>query len=134
MVVGSQIPQVEQIGFLAVRKIYPHLHRKKLITKFLQLEDHCIEVVIKNKIGKDIANPQRRSRGAQLASVNDTTGHHPGAGYRLFGGGRKNKLMHIWARVKAWHTVQRLGARQIDLQDVWLSLEDQMMLEIEVYT
>ena len=35
MVVVSQIPQVEQIGFVAVRKIYPHLHRKKLITKFL---------------------------------------------------------------------------------------------------
>ena len=101
MVVVSQIPQVEHIGFVAVRKIYPHLHRKKLITKFFHLEDQCIEVVIKNKIGKDIANPQRRSRGAQLASVNDTAGHHPGAGFRLFGGGRKNKFMHIWARVKA---------------------------------
>ena len=101
MVVVSQIPQVEQIGFSAVRKIYPHLHRKKLITKFLQLEDQCIEVIIKNKIGKDIANPHRRSRGAQLASVVDTAGHHPGTGFRLFGGGRKNKLMHIWARVKA---------------------------------
>ena len=69
-----------------------------------------------------------------MASVNDTAGHHPGAGFRFFGGGRKNKFMHIWARVKAWHTVQRLGARQIDLQDVWLNLDDQMELEIDVYT
>ena len=101
MEVVSQIPQVEQIGLVAVRKIYPHLHRKKLITKFLQLEDQCIEVVIKNKIGKGIANPHRRSRGACASSVHQTGGHHPAAGFRLFGGGRKNKFQHIWVRVKS---------------------------------
>ena len=116
----------------AIRREFPFFKRSQSIKKFMAMEECSKHIVVKNGLGHDLANPGRRSRGINLNLCRRTAGHHPGAGFRGPGGGRKNKFLKIWERVKAWHTIQRLKVETVDQQDIWLNLEDQMMLEIEV--
>ena len=117
----------------AIRNAFPHFKRTTEIKKFLNSEQFSYQVVLENRLGGDLTNPQRTSRGAQKSSqVVGRHGHHPGAGFRARGGGRKNKFEKIWSRVKCWHTCQRLMGVRTDTQDVWLQVEDQLGLEIEV--
>ena len=116
----------------AIRSEFPHLKRAKDITKFMATEKRSKEIVVKNALGKDLTSPGRRSRGAQACMVRKNGGHTVAMGFRASGGGRKNKFQHIWRRVKAWHSIERLKGLQTDLQDISTNLFDQMQMEVDV--
>ena len=116
----------------AARKEFPHLKKPKDVDELMDSEKFCEEKVVMNSLGRDLTNPGRRSRGVHFSSSKKTYGNNPGVGFRKAGGGRKNKFEKIWERVKAWHTLERLKGLQVDQQDIWISLEDQLTLEIEV--
>ena len=79
---------VEAMKVKAVRKAFPNFKRGSAITRFLELEEFCQQVVVKNALGTDLQNPGRRSRGAMNASRRTSSGQHPSVGCRRSGGGR----------------------------------------------
>ena len=130
--VGKKEKVLKTLENRAIRKFYPHLQRVRDVNELLRTEGRSKEILVKNRLGADISNPGRRARGANLAFAERTRGVIKSAGFRKPGGGRKNKFQKIWNRVKIWHTVERLKGLQVDEQDIWINLQDQMTMEIEV--
>ena len=115
-----------------IEKELPALKKKKIRNRILDSEKLLRSLVKERQLGVDPKNPSGKSRGAHARGGASTRGNYVGVGYRAAGAGRRNKFIHHWKQVKAWHSVQRLEGLQIDQDDVWMKLRDVMESEIRI--
>ena len=111
---------LEVLQMRAVKKHFPHFQKTYKIKEFLANKGLWQQIAVENKLGKNIASPWQVKRGAQNSSLHKHHGHAKGAGFRKPGGGRKNKFLKIWQRVKVSHTIDRLRGVEVDEQDIFL--------------
>jgi hypothetical protein len=112
----------------AVHRQFPTLRTSTQVQKLLAQEFKLSRIVLRNRLGQDLGNPHKSSRGSRQPNRH---GNYRGAGFRAGGAGRKNKFEKFWSQVKIWHTCERLMGVRVDTQDIYLKFRDAVALEIK---
>jgi hypothetical protein len=112
----------------AIHRQFPTLSNRTKVQKLLAQEITLSSILLQNRLGADLGNPHKNSRGGRQPNRH---GNYRGAGFRASGAGRKNKFVKFWSQVKIWHTCERLMGVRVDTQDIYLKFRDAVALEIK---
>ena len=122
---------LEILEMRAVKKAFPQFQKTFKIEQCMAQKGLWQQIAVDNKLGQNLSSPWKVKRGVQNSSYK-RHGNHKAAGFRKPGGGRKNKFLKIWQRVKVSHIVDRLRGVEVDEQDIFLKFQDEAQLEIEI--
>ena len=100
--------------------------KKKDLKALIAKEDVWKQRVVEQNLAQGHTG-QISSKGRRTTAISSRS-----QGIRARGGGRKNMFMKFWVMVKGWHAFERMLAKTVHIEDVWLELKARVLHEIAI--